>query len=554
MKIVECVPNFSEGRDECTIELIAHAVLSVPHVTMLDVDPGIDTNRTVFTFVGPPEAVLEASFRAIQVGSALIDMSKHKGAHPRMGACDVCPFVPVFGSSMEECSQIARMLGKRVGDELGIPVYLYGHAASGRERRDLANVRSGEYEGLEKKMSDPKWRPDFGPVSFDERVKKSGASVIGSREFLIAYNINLDSQDAELAASIAKLIREKGGTVVGKDGGKTKTAGMFKECKAIGWYVDDYKRAQVSVNLTNYHTTGLHHVFDAVRREARTRGSDATGSEIVGLVPKEAIVESGVHYLAKRGESSPPEKRAIDAAVESLGLDELRPFIPSEKIVEFRIGRKPLLRSMAFDAFAGELSSDSPAPGGGSVSAACGAVASALVSMIGSLTAGKKKYREAEEEATRIVSSARGHMERFLRLIDDDADAFNGVIDAVRAKKGVQEATRQAIETPYRMMKLADSLCEDLRRVCGIGNPNTVSEMAIAVHLLRTAVNGALFNVILNIGGVTDKSYTASVLSDAGRILKRTEETLKTLQSDLERRFEEMAKSPLFRRHGDGIS
>jgi glutamate formiminotransferase/formiminotetrahydrofolate cyclodeaminase len=547
MRIVECVPNFSEGRDKCTIEMIAHAIRSTAHVTLLDVDPGIDTNRTVFTFVGPPEAVLEAAFRAIRVGSALIDMSKHTGAHPRMGACDVCPFVPVSKVTMEECAQIARTLGKRVGEKLGIPVYLYGRAASTPERRELSNVRSGEYEGLQKKLSNPVWRPDFGPSSFNERVKKTGATVIGAREFLIAYNVNLGPRDKDLAVTIAKIIREKGGTVIGENGKKTKTTGMFEATKAIGWYVEDYKRAQVSVNLTNYHITGLHHVFNAVQYEAKKRGSDVMGSEIVGLVPKEAIVESGTHYLAKRGESSQSEERVIDAAVESLGLDELRPFIPSEKIVEYRIGRKPFLRSMAFDAFADELSADSPAPGGGCVSAACGAITSALVSMIGSLYARKKKYREAAPEAARIVDSARMHMERFLRLIDDDAEAFNRVMDAVRAKEGVQKATKQAIETPYRMMKLADTLRRDLELACWIGNPNTASEMAIAVHLLRTAVNGALFNIIMNVGVVDDKEYTASVLSDAERILKRTEKTLAGLQSDLERRFEKTAGSPIFR-------
>jgi len=546
MSIVECVPNFSEGRDRYTIDMIAHAVRSTAHVTLLDVDPGMDTNRTVFTFVGPPEMVLDAAFRAIRIGSALIDMTKHEGAHPRMGACDVCPFVPVSGSTMEECVKISRMLGKRVGEELGIPVYLYGRAASVPERRDLAIVRSGEYEGLERKLFDPVWRPDFGPASFDERVKKSGASVIGAREFLIAYNVNLDSQDPELAGTIAKIIREKGGTITEKSGEKKKAPGMFKECKAIGWYVDDYKRAQVSINLTNYHVTSLHHVFEAVRHEAKKRGSDATGSEIVGLVPKEAIVESGTHYLAAQGESSPSEKRSIDAAVESLGLDELGPFYPSEKIVEYRIAKKPPLRNMPVDTFTGEVSSDSPAPGGGCVSAASGAITASLISMIGALTAGKKKYRDVAPEAARIVSSARIHTERFLRLIDDDAEAFSRVMDAVRAKEGVQEATKQAIETPYRMMKLADMLSRDLERACRIGNPNTASEMAIAVHLLRTTVNGALFNILLNVGGITDRDYTAGILADAGRILKRTEKALSGLQSDLEQRFEEMAGYPIF--------
>lgn len=546
MSIIECVPNFSEGRDRYTIDMIAHAVRSTAHVTLLGIDPGVDTNRTVFTFVGPPEAVLEAAFRAMQVGSALIDMAKHRGAHPRMGACDVCPFVPVSNVSMEECVRVAASLGKRVGEELGIPVYLYGSAARVPERRELSNVRSGEYEGLERKLADTGWRPDFGPVAFDEHVRKSGVSVIGAREFLIAYNVNLDSRDRDLADTIAKTIREKGGTITDKGGEKKKVAGMFKECKAIGWYVDDYKRAQVSVNLTNYRVTGLHHVFEAVRNEAKKRGSDATGSEIVGLVPKDAIVESGMHYLAKQGESSPPEQKAIDAAVESLGLHELGTFDSTEKIVELKIDKKPLLRSMAFEAFACELSSGSPAPGGGCVSAASGALASALVSMIGALTVGKKKYREAAPEAARIVSSARTHTEKFLRLIDEDAEAFNKVMDAVRVKEGVQEATRGAIETPYGMMKLADSLCDDLEQACRIGNTNTVSEMAIAVHLMRAAVNGAFYNILLNVGGITDREYSEGILTDATSILKRTKKTLAGLQSVLERRFEEMVNRPFF--------
>ena len=548
MSIIECVPNFSEGRDNFTIDMISHAIRSTSNVTLLDVDQGMDTNRTVFTFVGPPEAVLEASLRAIRTGTAFIDMSTHRGAHPRMGACDVCPFIPVANASMEDCVQIARALGKRVGEELGIPVYLYGAAASTPERAELSYVRSGEYEGLERKLQDAAWRPDFGPASFDDRVKKCGASVIGAREFLIAYNVNLDSRDKDLADTIAKTIRTKGGTVTEKNGRKIKTAGMFPECKAIGWYVDDYKRAQVSINLTNYRVTGLHHVFDAVRVEAKKRGSDVTGSEIVGIVPKEAIVESGAHYLSAQGISSPPEKRAIDTAVESLGLDDLGPFDPTAKIVEYRTGLKPTLAGMGFDVFVDELASDTPAPGGGSASAAAGAIAASLVSMVGSLTAGKKKYSEVEPEASRIVSTAKSHMVRFLRLIDEDAEAFNRVMAAVRAKDGIEEATKQAIETPYRMMQLTDSLCGKLEQACRIGNPNTVSEMAVAVHLLRTAVNGALYNILLNIGGITDREYTDDILQDAERILAKTRKTLVRLQSDLEHRFEKTVDRPVFTR------
>ena len=338
MKIVECVPNFSEGRDREIINRISESIRSVAGVELLDVDAGYDTNRTVFTFAGEPGAVFSAAFNTIKEGSGLIDMSVHKGAHPRMGACDVCPFVPVAGISMEECIELALVLGEKVGAELNIPVYLYENAAKSPERKNLAKIRSGGYEGLEEKLKRPEWKPDFGPSAYNERVKRSGATVIGARRFLIAYNININSKDKRPASRIAGEIRERGKTVKDENGKTVRIPGKLKHCKAIGWYVDDYKRAQVSVNLTDYSITGMHHAFEAAVEAADGAGVRITGSEIVGLVPKQALIDAGLYYIKKqRGSTACSEKEIIETAAASLGLDEVAPFDPHEKIIEYRI-------------------------------------------------------------------------------------------------------------------------------------------------------------------------------------------------------------------------
>ena len=541
MKIVECVPNFSEGTLKKTVERIADAIRATEDVTLLDVDRGIATNRTVYTFVGSPEAVLEAAFRAIKVGTKCIDMSNHTGAHPRIGACDVCPFVPVSGVSMEECVKIAQKLGKRVGDELSIPVYLYGHAARVKERSDLSNIREGEYEGLDKKLGLSRWRPDFGPVRFDDHVKKTGATVIGAREFLIAFNINLDSRDRALADEIAKEIREKGKTVTDKKGNKKRVPGKFKACKAIGWYVDEYRKAQVSINLTNYHITGMHHVFEAVKEEALKRGVKTTGSEIVGLVPKTALLDCGRYFAEIENSGTLSEKEAIDKAVSNLGLDEVSPFVPSEKIIEYRIHSDELLAGMSLKAFLDELASSSPAPGGGSVAAAAGSIAAALVSMIGALTCGKKKYRGVWEEAGQTASSAQSSKDRFLELIDEDAEAFKNMMKAMQAGESTPETTRRIIDIPYGVMKLAGKLLSDLKKMCRIGNLNTLSEMAIAARMLRTALYGAFYNILLNVSGTPDDGYAERVVNDARQILQSSEKTLHRLITELEQRLAQSA-------------
>lgn len=339
MKVVECVPNFSEGRDEEAIQSIAEAITSVAGVRLLDMSSGYDTNRTVYTFAGDKKPVLDAAYRAVERGSELIDMARHSGTHPRMGACDVCPFVPVSDVRMEECADLARRLGKRVGDSLLIPVYLYGYAATDPQKRELEAIRSGEYEGLCQKLNNPHWQPDFGPAECTDRVIKSGALITGAREFLIAYNLNLDTKDRDTAQRIAETIREKGRVVTDKKGREIRIPGKLKSCKAIGWYVEQYGKAQVSINLTNYRETNLHQVFEAAREEASRAGVQITGSEIVGLIPKEAITASGLYYLHKKGLSSDrSERELIEAAVQLLGLDELEPFIPERKIIEYRIG------------------------------------------------------------------------------------------------------------------------------------------------------------------------------------------------------------------------
>jgi glutamate formiminotransferase/formiminotetrahydrofolate cyclodeaminase len=398
MRLVECVPNFSEGRDLAKIEQITNEIAATDGVTLLDVDPGKDTNRTVVTFVGTPEGAVEAAFRAIAKAAQVIDMSQHKGAHARMGATDVCPFVPVSGLDMDDCAELARKLGKRVGDELGVPVYLYEYAASKPQRRSLPDVRAGEYEGLPEKLRDPDWKPDFGPAEFKPGP---GATVIGAREFLIAYNVNLNTRNTKIAKEIAFSIREKGRIkrdrnrkiVRDEDGNALRNPGKFKECKAVGWYMEDFGRAQVSINLTNYKITPPHLVFDECSRLAEELGARVTGSELVGLIPLEAMLLAGRHYLKKQGKSrGVPDEELIHIAVLSMGLSDLYPFEKEKKIIEYQVKKGEALTGMKVDDFTNLLSTDAPAPGGGSVAALCGALSGALSSMVAALTHGTKRY------------------------------------------------------------------------------------------------------------------------------------------------------------------
>jgi len=528
-KIVECVPNFSEGRDMGIIKQITDEIEKVEGAILLDVDPGADTNRTVVTFVGTPEAVKEAAFRAIKKAAELIDMSKHKGAHPRMGATDVCPFVPVSGVTMEDCVQIAREVGERVARELGIPVYLYEEAATRPERRSLADIRVGEYEGLPEKLKDPEWKPDFGEPVFNP---KSGATVIGAREFLIAYNLNVNTRDRKLAHRVALRIREKGRIVKKKDGTKERVPGRLKDVRAIGWYIPEYGYAQISVNLTNYKITPLWKLFEVACEEAEGLGLRITGSELVGLIPKEAMLESGRHFLEKMGKCpAVPEKELIHIAVLSMGMDQTHPFKPEEKIIEYRIAKEKNLTAMRIDDFADELSSESPAPGGGSVAALIGTLSASLSSMVANLTYNKKGYKEFNDEIAAAGIEAQKLKDRFLSLIEEDTEAFNSVMDAMKMpsgtdeeaeakEKAIEEATKKATSVPLETLKLTEKLLEVANVVVEKGNKNSISDAGVAAISAKAAAESAYMNVIINVPGIKDEEFKENVLKEAKEVLE----------------------------------
>ena len=528
-KIVECVPNFSEGRDMGIIKQITDEIEKVEGAILLDVDPGADTNRTVVTFVGTPEAVKEAAFRAIKKAAELIDMSKHKGAHPRMGATDVCPFVPVSGVTMEDCVQIAKEVGERVARELGIPVYLYEEAATRPERRSLADIRAGEYEGLPEKLKDPEWKPDFGEPVFNP---KSGATVIGAREFLIAYNLNVNTRDRKLAHRVALRIREKGRIVKKKDGTKERVPGRLKAVRAIGWYIPEYGYAQISVNLTNYKITPLWKLFEVASEEAEGLGLRITGSELVGLIPKEAMLESGRHFLEKMGKCpAVPEKELIHIAVLSMGMDQTHPFKPEEKIIEYRIAKEKNLTAMRIDDFADELSSESPAPGGGSVAALIGTLSASLSSMVANLTYNKKGYKEFNDEIAAAGIEAQKLKDRFLSLIEEDTEAFNSVMDAMKMpsgtdeeaeakEKAIEEATKKATSVPLKTLKLTEKLLEVANVVVEKGNKNSISDAGVAAISAKAAAESAYMNVIINVPGIKDEEFKENVLKEAKEVLE----------------------------------
>ncbi len=554
MRLVECVPNFSEGRDLARIDEITNEIKGVEGVRLLDVDPGKDTNRTVVTILGTPDEVVEAAFRAIRKAAEVIDMSKHSGAHARMGATDVCPFIPVSGMTMDDCAELARRLGSRVGEELGIPVYLYEYAASTPERQNLANIRAGEYEGLETKLADPEWKPDFGPAEFNPGT---GATVIGAREFLIAYNVNLNTRDTKVAREIAFMIREKGrlkrdkaGKIVRDEDGKTvRENGVFKECKAVGWYMEDFGRAQVSINLTNYKITPPHLVFDECERIAAGLGARVTGSELVGLIPIEALLESGRHYLRKMGKTTGvPDSELVHTAVLSLGLSDLYEFEPDKKIIEYFMRRDDSLVGMTATYFTDVLSTDAPAPGGGSVAALCGALSGALTAMVGALTHGKKGYEKAFDEMVRVGVEAQKIKDEFLADVDRDTDAFNRVMDAMRMKKktdeqkaaraaAIEETTKVATLIPMNVLRRSKDAAELARIVAGKGNANSISDAGVAALAARTAAEGAYLNVIINLPGIEDEKFKAEILKEAGEVraevVSHTEETVRLVEKAL---------------------
>lgn len=548
MKLVECVPNFSEGRDMAKIEQITKEISDTEGVKLLDVDLGRDTNRTVVTFIGTPESVVEAAFRAIAKAAEVIDMSKHMGAHARMGATDVCPFVPVSGVTMEDCTKLARKLGKRVGDELGIPVYLYENAASKPERRNLADVRAGEYEGLPEKLKAPDWKPDFGPTKFNA---ESGATVIGAREFLIAYNINLNTRETRIAKDIAFTIREKGrlkrdasGKVVRDKNGKAlRVPGKFKACKAVGWYMEDFGRAQISINFVNYKITPPHIVFDECCKLAEELGARVTGSELVGLIPLEALLQAGRYYLKKQGKTpGVPEAELVHSAVLSLGLNDLYPFENDKKIIEYQFDRGNVLTGMGIDEFADLLSTDAPAPGGGSVAALCGGLSSGLSSMVAALTHGKKGYEETFDEMEAVGVEAQRLKEGFITDVDRDTEAFNKVMDAMRLPKktdedkearaaAIEEATKEATLVPLGVLKRSWEAAQLARQVVEKGNRNSISDAGVAALSARTCAEGAYLNVKINLPGIQDEKFKTDALKDAEKlredVVKHTEETVR---------------------------
>lgn len=558
MKIVECVPNFSEGRDKDKIRAITAEIEAVAGVKLLDVDPGESTNRTVVTFVASPEAASEAAFRAIRKAAQVIDMAAHKGAHSRIGATDVCPFIPVSGLTMADCAALAHALGRRVADELGIPVYFYEEAALRPERRNLAAVRQGEYEGLPEKLRDPAWAPDCGEPVFNAR---SGATVIGAREFLIAYNINLNTRDRRLANEIALSIRESGRAQRDKDGAIVRDAsgaaikvpGKFSHVKAVGWYIEDYQTAQISINFTNYKLTPIHAVFDEVRILAAAMGLRVTGSELVGLIPKEALLASGRHYLLKQGKcSGAPEPELIRTAVRSLGLSDVTPFDPKKKIIEyqFEAPAKALVGRTVRD-FADELSMDSPAPGGGSVAALCGALSAGLSSMVANLTVGKKGYEKAAEALNAAALRAQALKDEYLALVDRDTEAFNAVMDALRLPKATEEqarerdaaveaATRQATLVPLRTLEAALELCELADQAAREGNRNSLSDAGVAALAARAAAEGAYYNVRINLPGIKDEDFKVRTAARAADLRRQV---LRAAAAVARRMEKELAKS-----------
>ncbi len=538
MKIVECVPNFSEGRDLKIIDQITNAIKSVKGAFLLDVDPGADTNRTVVTFVGDPDSAMEAAFQAIKKASQLIDMSKHHGAHPRMGATDVCPFVPVSGVTMDDCVEYAKKVGKRVGDELGIPIYLYEYAASKPEWKNLAEARKGEYEGLAAREGDKYWNPDFGPNKFNA---KSGATAISAREFLIAYNINLNSRDKKKAHDLALSIREKGRfkrdknnkIVKDKDGKKLMVSGLFKNCKAVGWYIDEYNRAQISINLTNYKITPPHLVLEKVRELAKDMGIQVTGSELVGLLPKEAILMAGKYYLNRLGESAGiPEKMIIETAVQSMGLDDLSSFDINEKVIEYAIAEKDNLVNMTINEFTDVLSTDSPAPGGGSVAALCSSLSGALSAMVSNLTFGKKGYEKVWDEAKVLAETGQHIKECSIDAIDKDTQAFYDMMDAARLPKktdeekkirnaAIQETTKNAILVPMETMNIALEAVKLAEKVAKIGNENALSDAGVAAITANAAAKSAYLNVKINMGSIEDEKFKFDTLTQADELLEK---------------------------------
>ena len=550
-QLIECVPNFSEGNDMTIIKQITHVIESVEGVSLLDVDPGKTTNRTVVTLVGTPDEVVNAAFLGIKKASELIDMSKHTGAHPRFGATDVCPFVPIANISMEETVKYAHKLAKRVGEELNIPVYCYEFAAKEEKRKNLANCRSGEYEGLKEKLNNPEWKPDYGPAAFNSM---SGATAISARNFLVAYNVNLNTTSTRRANAIAFDVREQGrfkregNPITGKvavdeNGNKVRVPGSLKKVKAVGWFIEEYGVAQISMNLTDITVTPVHIAFDEVYKKANERGIRVTGSELVGLVPLQAMLDAGKHYLKMQNRSvGISEDEILKIAIKSLGLDELKPFIPSERIIEYILSaneQKPLI-NMTLSGFANETASESPAPGGGSIAAYMGVLGISLATMVANLSSHKRGWDDRWEEFSDWAAKGQYYKDALLNMVDEDTNAFNKIMDAFGLPKNNQEeksnrhsaiqaATKNAIEIPFKVMNLAFDSMVVIKAMAEIGNPNSVSDAGVGALGARSAVIGAFLNVKINTGDLDDKDYVKDILLKSAAIVEKTEKLEKEI-------------------------
>ncbi len=526
-QLVECVPNISEGRDRAVIDAVTAVVEEVEGVRLLDVDPGADTNRTVITFIGEPDGVAEAAFRLVAKAAQLIDMSRHKGAHPRHGATDVCPFVPVRGVTMADCVALARRVGERIGEELKIPVYLYEEAATSQERRNLAHVRKGEYEALPDKLGTEEWKPDFGPNEWNEHSARTGATNVSARGFLVAYNVNLNTRQKKIASQIALDIKEAGRAQRDADGNLVKdekgqnilVPGPYRleACKAVGWTIPEYDRAQISINLVNTAITKPHDAFEACRKSARDRGARVTGSELVGLIPEGDLIAAGKHYLREAGQSAGiPRTLLVETAIQSLGLRELGPFEPAEKIIEYQAGLVdgPLV-SLSNREFVDLLSTDEPAPGGGSVAALCAAQAAALVAMVANLTVGRKGHEEVQDRVKAMAEEAQELKDFFLHAIDADTEAFNKVMACFGLPKkspaqqkardlAVAAATREATRVPLSVLEKTPAALALAGEIAAIGNPNSLSDAGVAALTAIAGAEGAFYNVLINLAALKD--------------------------------------------------
>lgn len=560
-KLIECVPNISEGSDLNKINKIANSVLNYEGVKLLNIDPGKATNRTVITFVGPPETIVDAAYSLISKAKELIDMRLHKGEHPRMGAVDVCPFIPISGVSMEETVDLAHQLGKRVGSELLIPVYCYENAAKNKQRVNLANCRSGEYEGLKNKLRDVKWKPDYGPNQFNETVVKFGAVAIGARDFLVAYNINLNTTSTRRANSVAFDLREagrvkrEGGTLTGKiitdkNGEAVRVPGYFKNLKGIGWYIEEYGVAQISYNITNISTTPLHEVFSKTCERANSRGMRVTGSELIGLVPKKVLIDAGKYFLRRQKRSlAISETEIIHIACKSLGLNELSEFKPEERVIEYMIDNNDKnLSEKSIKKFAELTSSESPAPGGGSISAYCGALGVSLGIMVANLSAHKRGWDDEWEFYSNWGEKGVTLQEMLIDLVDQDTNAFNSIIKASSLPKDsaenlkirdieIQKATKNAIDVPFKIMHVCLESCYLLLAMAEKGNPNSISDVGVGMYCIHAAVNGAYLNVRINSKELKDKKIVKKVDIECKEIIKKINSKLIEIQSIVDKKL-----------------